>query len=161
MEWKDTVRRGEQETSPAASRPAGVSLLAFVVLIIAAVGGIRLAQSIENWNSLAGLPQVSPLYLALTGLFWALTGLPLAVALWKGSPHSGWAARIFILLYSLYAWMDRLLVANVLGRPDKGYDLLFLIVFNLLILILFFGILSLSKVKSYLGEKDANRSENK
>lgn len=142
------------------SRPAGVTLLSFVVLIIAAVGGIRLAQSIVHWSSLAGLPRVSPLYLALTGLFWALTGIPLTIALWKGLPNSGWAARIFFLLYSLYYWFDRLVVANVPGRPDTGYDLPFLIVFNLLILILIFGILSLSKVKAYLGEKDANRSKN-
>ncbi|MGE5221628.1 MAG: hypothetical protein ACM3PY_04265 [Omnitrophica WOR_2 bacterium] len=149
----------ERVIPSALSRPAGVSLLACAVLIIAAVGAIRLVQAIVNWNSLAGLAAVSPLYLALTGLLWTLTGIPLAIALWKGLPRSGWAARIFILLYSLYYWLDRLLVANILSRLDKGYDLPFLIVFNLLVLILFFGILSLAKVKAYLGEKDANQSK--
>ena len=94
------------------ARPLRVTLLAVGVLTIASLYLLRLVVAVRQWQFLSGLKDVSPVYLALTGLIWASVGLPLFWGLWRG--HA-WAARFapgFMLVFALYYWLDHLFVAN-------------------------------------------------
>ncbi len=122
-------------------RPFSVTLLGLGVLLIAGLNIIRLSQAVEQWNFLAGLTGISPLYIALSGLFWFLVGLPLGWGLLIGKRWAPNIIRLFALLYSLYFWIDTLLVAGGAQNPSRmpawPFDLgmnLFLIVFTFIVL---------------------------
>jgi hypothetical protein len=89
-----------------------VTLLAVGVLTIASLHLLRLVEAVRQWEFLAGLTGVSPIYLVLTGLIWASAGLPLFWGLWRGYARAARFAPGYLLVYALYYWLDRLLVAN-------------------------------------------------
>jgi hypothetical protein len=94
------------------SRPIRVTLLAVGVLIIASLYLLRLVEVVRQWQFLSGLTDVSPVYLALTGLIFASAGLVLFWGLWLG--HA-WAARFtpgYLAVFALYYWLDRYWIAN-------------------------------------------------
>ncbi len=94
------------------SRPMRVTLLAVGVLTIASLYLLRLVYTIQQWHFLSGLNGLSPLYLALTGLIWASAGLLLFWGLWRG--HT-WAAKFapgFMLVFTLYYWLDHIFTEN-------------------------------------------------
>lgn len=93
------------------SRPGRVTLLALGVLSIGGLNLLRCFQAVRQWTFLEALLPVSPLYLALSGLFWAVVWLALAWGLWGGRR---WAQRFSLLaalFYTLYFWVDRLLLS--------------------------------------------------
>jgi len=94
------------------SRPLGVTLLAVGVLIIASLHLLRLAEAVRQWEFLSGLTGVSPLYQALTGLIWAVAGLPLFWGLWRGHARAARFAPGYLLVFALYYWLDRIYIAN-------------------------------------------------
>lgn len=129
-------------------RPLGVTLLVVGVLIVAAIYLLRLAQALANWELLSNWLAVTPLYLALTGLVWGLAGLILAGGLWLGK---GWARPAFWLgfaAYSLYFWIDRLLLP---GYPQRSANWPCLAGLHVLSLALATWILSRAKAKTFFG----------
>ncbi len=91
------------------SRPAGVTLIATGVLMIAVINLLRLWEALAGWSFWAGLLPISPLYLAVSGLVWGAAWFLLALGLWSGR---GWAARLTPIaawIFSAYYWLDRLL----------------------------------------------------
>lgn len=136
------ILQTQRQTSTKRSRPLTVTLLGIGVLLIAGINGVRLFQAARQWNFLASLPSVSPLYIALSGLLWFLAALLLSWGLLSGKSWAPTAARVFALLYSLYYWIDQLVVAragqNPAHPPAWPFDLganLFLLLFTLIILI--------------------------
>ena len=103
-------------------RPFGVTLLAWAVIILAVLNLIRMEQTLVQWQFLAGLLPVSPVYLALSGLVWGLAGLPLAWGIWRGKSWAPAWTVAGILAYSLYFWLDRLLLE---GYPGRNIDWMF------------------------------------
>ena len=107
-----------QEPPPAKSddrprpRPYRVTLLAMGGLTIASLNLLRLIGAVRQWQFLADLPGVAPLYLALSGFIWAATGIPLFWGLLQGISWTARYAKVYIMVYALYYWLDRLLVAN-------------------------------------------------
>jgi hypothetical protein len=93
-------------------RPGSVTLLAFGVLIVASLNLVRGIEALLQWQFLAGLLVVSPLYLVLSGLTWGSTGLPLVWGLWRGLGWASWGTGVYVLAYALYYWIDRLWVAT-------------------------------------------------
>jgi hypothetical protein len=93
-------------------RPYRVTLLAVGGLTIASLNLIRLIEAVRQWKFLSGLPNVAPLYLALSGLIWAAIGIPLFWGLLQGIPWTRRYAKVFVVVYALYYWLDRLLVAD-------------------------------------------------
>jgi hypothetical protein len=89
-----------------------VTLLAVGVLIIASLHLLRLVEAVRQWEFLTGLTGVSPVYLVLTGLIWASAGLPLFWGLWRGYARAARFAPGYLLVFALYYWLDRILVAN-------------------------------------------------
>lgn len=73
---------------------------------------LRIFAAIQQWSFLASLPGYSPLYIASTGLIWAVFGFFLFWGLWQGSP---WAPRMAKPVFALFAgfyWFDRLFLSN-------------------------------------------------
>lgn len=132
-------------------RPFAVTLLAVLVLTIAALFLLRLVQAIAWWDFLAGLPEISPLYLVLTGLLWSLAGLPLAWGLWRGYAGAPRAARLLALAFTGYFWLERIWLANPDGTMANWP---FSAAASAILLALVFWILARPGVKAFFGERD-------
>ena len=131
-------------------RPLFVTILALVVLSIAALHLMRLIQAISLWEFLSELPDVSPTYLALSGAVWVLLGLGLAWGLWQGLAGAPLAARLLSLAYVLYKWIERLVMSRLDGgQPDWPFALAVTLVS---LLIVFWG-LSRPPVKAFFLER--------
>lgn len=99
-------------------RPFSVTLLAWIVLSLSALNLIRFGAAIFQWNALAEFaPRPGPLYILLTGLVWAAVGFPLAIGLWLEHRNGYRAALPVSLAYSIYYWLDRLLLQE---RPAQS-----------------------------------------
>jgi hypothetical protein len=130
-------------------RPFSVTLLALAVLIFAVVHLIRLVGAIRQWDFLQSWEGVSALYLALSGLGWALVSLPLTWGLWRGKPWAPPATRIAVPVYLLYAWIDRIFVANPEITLKATASWPFMVGASLISLLLVYWILSRSKAKAF------------
>jgi len=122
-------------------RPFLVTLFAVLVLMITCINLIRFIEALRLWDFLESLPGVSPPYIALTGLFWAVLGFPLTWGLWRGYPQAPLAARILVLAYAAYYWLDRLFVAHTVNASSNW---LFAAVTTLIMILLVYWILSRS-----------------
>jgi hypothetical protein len=131
------------------------------VLSIGILNLIRFVQAIEQWSFLASLPAVSPLYPALSGLFWCLVGLGLFWGLWRGLSWSYRLTPFFAVLYSLYFWIDRLVVDHriSLAPPDAAWP--FQAGTNIILLGLLVWILNRRGAKTYFGVIHERQSENR
>jgi hypothetical protein len=106
------ISPSENHTTSRPPRPIRVTLLAVGVLTITSLHLLRLVEAVQQWHFLAGLPGVSPVYLAITGLIWASTGLLLFWGLWRGHARAARLAPGYLLVYALYHWLDRIFIAN-------------------------------------------------
>ena len=151
MSGYDQNLTDRQDPRNKAGRPFFVTLLTVMVLIISSTNLVRFIEALSEWDFLSSLPRVSPSYLAASGLLWTLVGLPLIWGLWRGHPQARKAARILALAYTLYYWVDRILVESAVGRPANGP---FAFGLTIVLLIFIFWVLSTSKSRSFFGEFD-------
>jgi hypothetical protein len=94
-------------------RPFSVTLLAWVVLIMASLGWLRLVEVIREWSFLQSLSPAPPvLYLAITGLTWGLLGTGLVWGLILGRWWAPRLMQISALGFAAFYWLDRLLIAD-------------------------------------------------
>lgn len=136
------------QTVAARRRPTGVTLLAIGVLTFAGINLIRLVGSLQQREFLAGLLPISPFYLSISGLVWLVVGCILAWGLWLGRRWAIRATLVGVLAYSLYYWIDRLLLA----AEKPGYNWIFSLVTNLLLLGIVYWVLNNRKAKIFFGE---------
>lgn len=94
-------------------------MLALVVLTIGGLYLTRFVQVLDAWALLEELLAVSPLYLALGGLFWAGVCFTLAYGLWVGAAWAPRAMRLAVIVYLIYFWADRLLISPRRGLTDN------------------------------------------
>jgi len=131
-------------------RPSGVTLLIWGVLSIAVFNLVGFAQINIDRDMLSSLLPFPPFLLGSIKLFWAITGLILAWGLYK--PDS-WAPRATYWVsigYSIYFWVNRLLLFSPSG---KGSNTVFLLTLNGLALIFIFWILRTKGSRMYFGEQ--------
>lgn len=147
--------------TPPASRPTSVTLLAVGVIIIAVLSLLRLVLALRYWDYLDGLTRVPPLYLVLSGLFWALAGVPLAFGLLRRRAWAPNLMRALTLSYALYFWLDQVfLQEHPLAHAEGGARLLlpgnwpFLAGLTALILVFTAWTLKRPASKAYFGEID-------
>ena len=129
-------------------RPFSVTLLAIVVLTIAGINLLRFAQAILQREFLSEFPTISLPYLLLSGLVWAASGLVSAWGLWL---HKKWAPRftiIYVLVYSLYYWLERIW----LSRFNSWVNIPFAIGANILLLLITGWVLTRPKARAFFGE---------
>ena len=132
-------------------RPIGVSLFALLVLIFAVLNLLRLIQTIQKWDLLTVILPFSPIYLLLTGMLWAAMGFPLAWGIWRGWHSAFQLSPVFLIVYSLYFWVDRILVSV---SPERLDNWLFIAALNILILAWSFWVLTRAKAMIFFGEKN-------
>lgn len=145
----ETIMNSSHRTSEGAarpSRPRTVTLLALGVLTLAVIHLLRFLQAIDQWAFLQEVLPFSPLYLALTGLFPFLAGMVLFWGLWRGlywAPRwVSWAS----LVYTLYYWLDRLLLTR---NPGRHVNWPFALAVTLIALAFVFWVLSRQKARAF------------
>ncbi len=107
---------------------------------------MRLDQSLVDWRNLEALLPVSPAYLAVTGLVWGVLGLLAAWRLWQGQAWARWFGLGFVIAFSVYYWIDRLLLP---GYPGRNANWMFSAGINLLLVSLSFWILNRPRARNY------------
>src|SRR4030042_2874061 len=96
------VGRGEPHRRP--RRPAGVTMLAWLLLLATGWSLARFVQSLVQWDVLSELLPFSPYYPAISGAVWGIGGVALSWGMWRGLP---WVRRLYWLYlgaYTLYFW---------------------------------------------------------
>jgi hypothetical protein len=140
-----------QSIESAKHRPITVTILAIAVLIIAAVNLIRVWATVRNWETLTNLGvSPGPIYIALTGAFWAITFLILFRLIWTGNPKARISSFIAIGLYIAYYWLDSLVFQSRIPQKNTPFAI------GMTILVVFYTLLSLSLPanKAFLSRKN-------
>ncbi len=97
-------------------RPFFVTLLTLLVLSIAAIYIFGFFAALRHSAFLQNLPLSVPVwYLALRAILWSLTGLVLSWGLWRGLSWAWMGTQISVVGFSLYYWLDALLLAQAPG----------------------------------------------
>jgi hypothetical protein len=122
---------------PHVRRSAVLIILAGITLAISLIGWLRLLVAIGGWNYLGEIaPAVLPVYLAISGMIWALIGMVSAVGIWF---RKRWALILLgcaVISFTVWYWMDRLLLS---ANADANANWLFSLVFTTGILAYFSG----------------------
>ena len=132
-----------------ASRPFSVTVVAVVVLYVAATNLLRAVQSALNWDVLVGLLTFSPAYLTVSGLAWGISGAWLVWGLWRGRAWARRASVFFFLAYSIYFWIDRLLLP---GSAIRNNNWAFQVCSQIVVLSYLVWIMSRKRTRQYFGE---------
>jgi hypothetical protein len=146
-------------------RPASVTLVALGVLTIASLRLIRLVLAVLDWDFIGTLPGISPVYLVLSGLLWAVVGLPAWWGLWNGRSWAPGLTRWSALAYALYDWVERgyLVWRNLYSSgaapastlaSDVPANWLFGVIMTVILLAFIFWTLSRPKVRVFFGESN-------
>ncbi|MBN1145668.1 MAG: hypothetical protein JXA78_00320 [Anaerolineales bacterium] len=138
-------------------RPCGVTLLVWLVIIVAAMNLARLALALQNWDFLAGLLPISPLYQVVSGALWSLVSLPLFWGLWRGKKWAPLYWRWALLAYSMVYWVDRLLLPSY---PGRNINWPFVLGVNLFLLVWSLWVLSRPKARDFFGVMHERKPEN-
>jgi H+/Cl- antiporter ClcA len=139
-------------------RPWSVTWLALGVLSLVAVYLTRFGTTVSQWDFLSRLPlSISPFYLAVTGLIWGLSALPLVWGLWRGKEWSHKAMRVYSLLFTLYYWLEEWLIES---NPLRNTNWPFLLTLTVVLLILVFWTISRPKARNFFGEKNERKPKN-
>ncbi len=142
-------------------RPAGVTLAALGVLSIGLLNMVRFVQAIKQWDFLASLPAVSPLYPAVSGLIWCLAGLGIFWGLWRGLAWGQRLAPFFAVLYSLYFWVDQLIVDRRISLESPGAAWPFQLVANIILIGLLVWIVNRQGAKEFFGVIHERQSQDR
>jgi hypothetical protein len=138
-------------------RPSGVTHLAWLLLLVAGWNLARFGQSLVQWSVLSELLPFSPYYPAISGAVWGVSGLVLSWGIWRGLP---WVRRLYWLYlgaYTLYFWIDRIVLA---GYPGRNQNWPFLASVNLLVWAYSLWIMSRKKTRTFFGEVHEREPKN-
>lgn len=103
-----------QEIQPV--RPWGLAVYSVLAFFFACWKLFQVFQVGLNWRVLNQiLPESVPVYLTADGLLWAITGIILSLAVWKGFSWSRLAALISFMIWILQQWIVLFLA------PDQLY----------------------------------------
>ncbi|MFM8322524.1 MAG: hypothetical protein ACKOC5_16545 [Chloroflexota bacterium] len=119
------------------------------MLLLAALGFGRAYQVWTVWAFFENRMTVSPLYPLISGAVWGAAWLGMAWPVWRGWRRAPRLALGLFLAYSIYAWIDRLLVP---GYPGRAANWPFLAGLNGLLLAWCCWALFSRRSKVYFGE---------
>jgi hypothetical protein len=127
------------------------------VLSLTSLHLARFFLAIRQWQFIsAGPAEISPLYLALTGLIWGLAGLPLVWGLWRGRR---WARKTLIgfgSVYAFYYWVERLLLVR---EPEAYGNRPFMLGLTIVLLLFTIWTLTRPRARAFFGEMHAQRPQ--
>lgn len=105
-------------------RPFPVTLLASGVLILTMFNAVRFGSALAQWELILSLMRrPGPIYIAVTGLVWALAWLIVFLGLWFGSNWARPATLSIAILFSAYYWIDRLVYQSEVARKNLVFSL--------------------------------------
>ena len=131
----------------APKRPLGVTLLTWMVLIIASLNWLQMLEVVRLWDFLQDISQDLPvLYLAITGLIWGLIGACLVWGLFLGRSWALKLMKITAPFYAIFYWIDRLWIANFSAIGNRWP---FALGLTIVLIALTFWILSRSKTRNF------------
>ncbi len=126
-----------QTTNARHKRSTVLIILSGVTLAISLLGWLRLLVAVGDWDYLGEIaPAVLPVYLAISGVIWALIGLVSAVGIWL---RRRWALILLgcaVISFTVWYWMDRLLLS---ANPEANSNWAFSLLMTAGILIYFSG----------------------
>ena len=118
-------------------RSAILIILSIVTLSISLLGWLRLFVAIGDWNYLGEVaPAVLPVYLAISGMIWAVIGMVSAVGIWFRKRWSLILLACAVASFTIWYWMDKLLLS---ANPEAVSNLAFSLVLTICILAFFTG----------------------
>ena len=134
-----------------ARRPWPVTILAFVVLIVAVMFLVSAWDAASLWlTPLQSLLRVSPAYLLGRGLVWGLCGMVASYGLWRGLR---WAPRLVLwgaAAYILFYWLERILLVQAEAWGVNGW---FSTGMSILVIFLVWWILTSKPSRAFFGEQ--------
>ena len=118
-------------------RSAVLIILSVVTLVVSLLGWLRLLVAVGGWDYLGEIaPAVLPVYLAISGMIWALIGMVSAVGIWF---RKRWALILLacaVASFTIWYWMDKLLLS---ANPEANSNWGFSLVLTICILMYFVG----------------------
>jgi hypothetical protein len=102
-----------ENNSRSQKRPGILTVLSLVVLLIGVSHLFKFIQVLLNLRILQSLPlTVSPVYLAVDGLVWGVSGLILSWSMWTGQTWAGKAGLVLALLFAAAFWIDLIWISE-------------------------------------------------
>jgi hypothetical protein len=101
------------EAETISKRPRMITLLSILVLLVGLYHLLKLSQTILQWDILSSLPlMISPVYLAIQGLVWGITGPVIFWSLWTGKNWGRWFCLTAVLIYTAAFWIDLIWISE-------------------------------------------------
>ena len=95
------------------NRPRIITTLSILAFIFGLYHLIKFTQAIIQWKILTDLPlTISPLYLAIDGLVWGISGFFVAWSLWVGKHWARKSTLVFSMIYAVLFWVDLIWIAE-------------------------------------------------
>lgn len=133
-----------------AKRPKSVTSLAVGVLTLAALHFLRLVNTITKWGYLQTLPLSVPVgFFVASGLIWGLAALFLGMGLWRGMHWSARFTQYGALAFTVYYWVDRVVLSI---DPLRSTNFRFSLGANVFLLAITYWILSRPNAQLFFGE---------
>jgi hypothetical protein len=118
-------------------RSAVLIILSLVTLSISLLGWLRLLVAIGDWDYLGDVaPAVLPVYLAISGMIWAVIGMVSAVGIWFRKRWSLILLACAVASFTIWYWMDKLLLS---ANPEAVSNWAFSLILTICILAFFTG----------------------
>lgn len=117
----------------------------------------RFWGALVRQNDLAGLLSFTPVYLAVSGLFWALISFALALYLWLGRKMAPRLTIFFVMGYTIYYWLEYNFLVDHRGLSSNWP---FLVIVNFALALWILWVLSRPMTRDYFGENNGRRLEN-
>ncbi len=103
-------------------RPWAVTILAFIVLIVAVMFLVSAWDAASLWSTpLHTIMRISPAYLLGRGVFWGIFGMVASYGLWRGLR---WAPRLVFWgagAYILFYWLERIFLVQAEAWGINGW----------------------------------------
>ena len=123
-------------------QPIGIAMLAIIFFGVAVWNGLRMGEAIFFWSTQEEYG-VNFQYIGISGGFWLIVGILLAIGLLQGKTWGRKAALAGTLGYTSWYWFDRL----ILQRPHANWP--FVLTVNILLLASIFIILFSRRTKGF------------
>lgn len=104
-------------------RPARLTLLLWLVFLLTAWNAIRLGATIAYWDLLTDFDSSpGPIYIVASAMFWFICGLGVLILLYRRNPRALLATSILTVAYTIWWWIDRLLLQEN-GQTNWSFNL--------------------------------------
>lgn len=118
-----------------ANRPFGVTLLLWLVLIPSAWGAARVAAALRWWDALVEFDsRLSPGYLTLTGVVWAVAGIALCWSIIRHSESTRLRVASAAGVWQLHLWIERVFFQS--ARANLPFALIASAVILLIVIVI-------------------------